>query len=207
MKDFLLSLLNEYKEKYAELISHVENTHAKKQWGTGIMPSYSPAPYVCELQGCSPGRLLKKNAKPANNKQRYFVDGHEKIIGEIQYAKYVNFKNQWIVYRRFFLNAPDSIIELNFGSALEENTDAKLDSVAINTLESGHTTARYNLLNTGEYFETFYKYDADKIISITENIWRETFTTRTYEIQHPEGALAIYEVLPDNSKVSIYPED
>lgn len=206
MKEFLLSVLNEYKGKYTELISHTESTHIKKQWGMGIMPAYNPAPYVCELQGCTPGRLLKKNATPDNNKQCYFLDNHEKIIGEIHYAKYVKLKNQWIVYRRFFLNTPDTIIELNFGSALEGSSDANLDSVAISTLESGHTTAHYSLLNTGEYFETSYKYDANKITSITENIWRENFTSRVYEVQNSDGTLTIYEVLPDNSRVSIYPE-
>ncbi|MBN2976465.1 hypothetical protein [Pseudomonas lactucae] len=173
----------------------------------GIMHSYNPAPYTCELQGCTPGRLLKNSAKPANNKQCYFVDNHQKIIAEIQYAKHVKPKEQWIIYRRFFINTPDTVIELNFGSALEESVDANLDSVAVNTLESGHTTAHYSLLNTGEYSESFYKYDGKKIASITEKIWRDTFTTRDYEITHVNGTPTIYEVLPDNSKILIYPEE
>lgn len=207
MKDFLLSLINEYKEKYSDLIFHVEKSHVSKQWGMGLMPSYNPAPYICELQGSSPGRLLKNSSKPANNKQCYFLDNHQEIIAEIQYAKYIKFKEQWIIYRRFFINTPASIIELNFGSTLEKNMDANLDSVAVNKLEGGHTIAHYSLLNTGEYFETFYKYNGGKIVSVTENIWRDTFTTRIYEITHANGAPTIYELLQDNSKILIYPEN
>lgn len=206
MKDLLLSRLAEYKDKYAELISFVEHSHKSKQWATGIMPTYNPAPYNCELQGCKPGRLLKKDSEPAKDRQCYFLDENKKIIGEIQYSKYVKLKNQWIVYRRFFLNKPDAIIELAFGSDFEGSTEANLDSVAINVYELDHVTAHYKLLNTGEYFETFYQYQAGKITSVTENIWRETLTTRTYEILHTESDLTIFEVLPDNSKTVTYPE-
>lgn len=207
MKDVLLSLLDEYKDKYSELISFVAHANKAKQWGIGIMPSYNPAPYTCELQGCKPGRLLKKDCEPAKDMQCYFFDEDKKIIGEVQYAKFVKLKNQWIVYRRFFLNQPDSIIAFTFGSDLEGSREANLDSVAITTFELDHATAHYSLLNTGEYFETLYHYNAEKIVSITENIWRETFTTRSYEIQHTENDLTILEVLPDNSKMVILPEN
>ncbi|ROM47907.1 hypothetical protein BK648_14080 [Pseudomonas poae] len=207
MKDLLLSLLDEYKDKYSELIFFVEHAYKTKQWGMGIMPSYNPAPYTCELQGCKPGRLLKKDCEPAKDRQCYFFDEHKKIIGEIQYAKHVKFKNQWIIYRRFFLNKPDSIIELIFGSDLEGGREANLDSVAITVFELDQATAHYSLLNTGEYFETLYQYRAKKIASVTENIWRETFTTRHYEIQHTDNDTTIFEVLPDNNKIVIFPEN
>ncbi|MFL1490110.1 hypothetical protein [Pseudomonas antarctica] len=206
MKNLLLSLLDEYTDKYPELISFVAHAHKAKQWGMGIMPSYNPAPYTCELQGCKPGRLLKKDCEPAKDRQCYFFDEHKKIIGEVQYAKHVKLKNQWIVYRRFFLNKPDSIIALTFGSDFEGSMEANLDSVAITTFELERATAHYSLLNTGEHVETLYQYTAEKVTSITENIWRETFTTRAYELLHTESNLTIFEVLPNNNKIIIYPE-
>lgn len=206
MKELLLSLLNEYHNKYAELMSFVESTYKTKKWGVGVMPSYNPAPYICELQGCKPGRLLKKDSEPAKDRHCYFLDENEKIIAEIQYAKYVKLKNQWIVYRRFFINEPDRIIELAFGSNFEDSPDANLDSASITTFTNRHPKARYSLINTGEYVETLYKYDTDTISSITENIWRETFTTRHYEIKNTNNDLTILEILPDNSKIPIYPE-
>lgn len=207
MKDFLHSLLSEYKDKYSELISTVEHAHRTKQWGMGIMPSYNPAPYTCELQGCKPGRLLKKDCEPAKDRQCYFFDGNKKIIGEIQYVKHVKFKNRWIVYRRFFLNRPDSIITLTFGSDFEDGMEANLDSAAITTFELDRATAHYSLHNTGESFETLYQYKAEKIASVIENIWRETLTVRVYEILHVKSDLTILEVLTDNNKIMIYPEN
>lgn len=207
MKDFLTSTLKEYEKKYCELVSLVERTHKTKQWGSGSMPAYNPAPYTAELQGCKPGRFLKKNAEPAQDKQCYFLDDHGKIIGDIQYTKYVKFKSQWIVYRRFFLNEPDKIIELKFGSAFEGEKDANLDSVSISAIEDSRTIVHYSLLNTGEYFETQYKYSNEKIVSVTENIWRETFTQRFYEVQHTDDAIVIFEILQNNNKLAIYPED
>lgn len=206
MKDLLFTLINEYKDKYPELISLAEHTHKTKKWGMGVMPSYNPAPYTCELQGCKPGRLLKKNSEPAKDRQCYFLDENDNFIAEIQYAKYVKFKSQWIVYRRFFINEPNRIIELEFGSNFEDSIDANLDSASIITFTRHHPTARYSLLNTGEYVEILYKYDADTVSSITENIWRETFTTRHYEINSTNDDLTILEILPDNSKTPIYPE-
>jgi hypothetical protein len=207
MKDFLHSLLSDYKDKYSELISTVEHAHKTKQWGIGIMPSYNPAPYTCELQGCKPGRLLKKDCELAKDRQCYFFDDHKKIIGEVQYVKHVKLKNQWIVYRRFFLNKPDSIIALTFGSDFEDGIEANLDSVAITTFEVDRATAHYSLHNTGESSETLYQYKAEKIASIIENIWRETHTVRVYEILHTESDLTILEVLTDNNKIVIYPEN
>jgi hypothetical protein len=205
MKVLLLKLLNEYNDKYPELISLAEHTHKTKKWGMGVMPSYNPAPYTCELQGCKPGCLLK-NSEPAKDRQCYFLDGNDNFIAEIQYAKYVKLKSQWIVYRRFFINEPNRIIELAFGSNFEDSTDANLDSASITTFTSHHPTARYSLLNTGEYVETLYKYDTDTISSITENIWRETFTTRHYKIKNTNDDLTILEILPDNIKTPVYPE-
>lgn len=206
MKELLFLLLNEYHNKYAELMSFVESTYKTKKWGVGVMPSYNPAPYICELQGCKPGRLLKKDSEPAKDRYCYFLDANEKIIAEIQYAKYVNFKGQWIVYRRFFINELDRIVELTFGSNFENSAEANLDSASINTLKVNHVIAHYSLLDTGEYFETFYKYDADVVSFVTENIWRETFTTRNYEISSKNGNLTIFEKLPDNRKLPIYSE-
>jgi hypothetical protein len=206
MKELLFSLLNEYHNKYAELMSFVESTYKTKKWGEGVMPSYNPAPYICELQGCKPGRLLKKDSEPAKDRHCYFLDVNEKIIAEIQYAKYVNFKDQWIVYRRFFINELGRIVELTFGSNFENSAEANLDSASINTLKVNHVIAHYSLLDTGEYFETFYKYDADVVSFVTENIWRETFTTRNYEINSKNGNLTIFEKLPDNRKLPIYSE-
>lgn len=206
MKGLLLSLLNEYENKYPELIALAEHTHKTKKWGMGIMPSYNPAPYTCELQGCKPGRLLEKNTEPAKDRYCYLLDENENFIAEIQYATHVKFKNQWIVYRRFFLNEPGRIIELTFGSNFEGSTDANLDSISITTLINNHPAAHYSLLSTGEYFETIYKYDADAISSVTENIWRETFTARHYEINSTNNNLTIFERFPDNSKLPIYPE-
>ena len=207
MKDFLYARLNEYKDKYSELISSMEKNYKTTIWGMGIMPSYSPAPYMSELQGCKPGRFLKKDSEPAKNRQCYFLNKDNKIIGELKFAKYVTIKKQWIVYRKFFLHEADQILELTFGSELNGNLEANLDSVSLIKFLNDKATGHYCLNNTGEYFETLYRYNADKITSITEKIWRSTFTERFYEINHAGDSLTIFEILTDNSKLKIYPEE
>lgn len=207
MKELLQSLLNEYKEKYAELIDFTEDHQQSKIWGMGIMPSYNPAPYTCELQGSKPGRLLKKPCDPAKDRQCYFLDENKKIIGEIAYAKYVKIKKQWIVYRNFFINKPNAIIELKFSSALEGDFEANLDSASITTYDDNGTNGNFSLLNTGEYFETSYTYKNNKIISITEKIWREVYTERSYDVNYSGDNAVLFELLSNGSRYKIYPED
>jgi len=207
MKDVLQALVDEYENKYPELTSFMQENHQTTRWGMGAMPSYSPAPYICELQGCKPGRMLKKASEPAKHRQCYFLDHDGKIIGESVFAKYVAIKKRWIVYRRFFIHRPDSIAELAFGSALDGSPDANLDSVSVSTFLDNRATGHYTLHASGEYFETLYKYVADKIASITEKIWRETFTERSYELSHANGAPTIFEIFPDNGKLEIFPSN
>ena len=207
MKDFLYARLNEYKDKYSDLISSVEINYKTTIWGMGIMPSYSPAPYISELEGCKPGRFLKKDSEPAKNRQCYFLDKDKKIIAELKFAKYVTIKKQWIVYRKFFLHETDNILEITFGSELDGNLEANLDSVSLIKFMDGRAIGHYCLNNTGEYFETLYKYNDDKVTFITEKIWRNTFTERFYEINHTDDCLTIFEVLTDSRKLKIYPEE
>ncbi|WP_158247813.1 hypothetical protein, partial [Pseudomonas sp. FW306-02-F04-AA] len=156
---------------------------------------------------CKPGRFLKKDSEPAKNRQCYFLNKDNKIIGELKFAKYVTIKKQWIVYRRFFLHEGDQTLELTFGSELNGNLEANLDSVSLIKFLNDKATEHYCLNNTGEYFETLYKYNTDKITSITEKIWRSTFTERSYEINHTDDSLTIFEILANNSKLKIYPEE
>ncbi|PNB33031.1 hypothetical protein C1Y02_06480 [Pseudomonas sp. FW306-02-F04-AA] len=101
----------------------------------------------------------------------------------------------------------DQTLELTFGSELNGNLEANLDSVSLIKFLNDKATEHYCLNNTGEYFETLYKYNTDKITSITEKIWRSTFTERSYEINHTDDSLTIFEILANNSKLKIYPEE
>jgi hypothetical protein len=205
MKAWLYAQFNEYKGKYSELISSMEKSHKTTIWGKGIMPAYSPAPYMSELQGCKPGRFLKKDYEPAKNRQCYFLNKDGRTMGELKFAKYTAMQKQWIVYRRFFLHEADQILELTFGSELNGNLEANLDSVSLIMLQNDKATRHYSLSSTGEYFETLYQYNADKITSITEKIWRSTCSERYYEINHADDSLIIFELLINNNRLKIYP--
>lgn len=66
------------------------------------------------------------------------------------------------------MHEADQTLELTFGSELNGNLEANLDSVSLIKFLNDKPIGHYCLNNTGEYFETLYKYNANKITSITE---------------------------------------
>ncbi|HCT3785949.1 TPA: hypothetical protein OTT33_003686 [Proteus mirabilis] len=204
MKNYLSDIFKKYNGKCSELNIWLENNTADQLWGMGVMPAYSLEPYSCELQGNQPGRMLSgKFLSPSVNKQKYFLDVNGDIIGEVRYAKYLDKKKEWIVYRKFYLKRENEIIGLIFGSSLEKHDDASLSNVVLVKLESGKVVSSFFYSYDDKFSEKKYLYKDNKIINIEQRMWLDTYIEHYFTIE-TSPMLIINEKI-DNGIIRIYP--
>ncbi|MGC5698831.1 hypothetical protein J4P02_01365 [Pseudomonas sp. NFXW11] len=207
MKDTLQSLFEDNRNKYPAFLKWVEQESISTQWGTGVMPAYDLLPYNAELLGHKAGRMLKKESEPGNNKQCYHLDKHGKIISETEYAEHNSREGYWLVYKRFFIYAPDHAIEFTFGSSRDNDIEANLNFVKWAKLESGTIINSYFLNRRDEYIELDYSYQDNKITSINQASWLtdEVIKNRYYQLTHTDNGVIITEALSDGSICKVFP--
>lgn len=202
MKDHLKKLAREV--NYAALIERAEkNTHTTV-WGMGVLPAYSPEPYVYELQGSKRGKFLKKTAEPARHRHYYLKDSHDNIISTVSFAKFIPAKKQWIVYRNFYEYFDDHIIEYAFDSTFENSPEASINAVQLTKFKEGRAFVKYAIYGEEVYVETSYLPESGEVNLIREVRHELTTTERTYLIEQHEG-LTIIEIT-DEERIQIYPE-
>lgn len=205
MKKYLNDIFNEYRGKYPELKVWLRDNAVERLWGVGVMPAYSLEPYSCELQGCQPGKMLiKKESSPAVNRQNYFLDVNNNIIGELRYSKFMERKKKWIVYRKFYLRKNNEIIGLIFGSVLENKDDASLNNVTLVKLDSNKITSSYLYSYDDKFSEKKYLYRDNVITNIEHRMWLDTYIEHYYTIEI-KPTFRIAENTPEGT-IMIYPE-
>lgn len=205
MKDYLEKLFEEHKNQFAILKEEANKVAVTEKWGYGVMPPFSLLPFYSEILGNKPGRFLKKESLPGKNKYCYLLDAENRIVNSIEYAKFSEFNNQWIVYNKFYFHDSESIIEYSFGSALENDTIVNLDSVKLVQLSEGRITKGYTLIISDAYEEFEYHYEDDRINFVETKIWwPETYFERNYKVTYNDNVL-IEEVLNNGKTVKIFP--
>lgn len=195
MKQKLLELMNDPLLSYEKLIDKVEKERYSEKWASGIMDAYSIEPYHAELNDCVPGKMLKGTSEKKKDRQCYFLDKSGNIISKIRYAKYIKIKNQWIVYRSFFINYPDHIIEYVYSSTFENTFDASLSFINILAKENNKPVSFYTLSDNHEYTESHYTYKNEIIISIHQKLWVNTYIERNYKVDCVGKNIKIIETL------------
>lgn len=204
MKDFLKNLYEEYNGKYSELIDQMNREKVACRWGYGVLPAFSIDPYAFELLGYKRGRMLKKNSSPGMNKQCYYVDKQNRIIEEIIYASYREKRNEWLVYRGFYIYNENSILGLLYGSAFENSLDVGLNKLIWMSIEDGLIKKKYTFIYDGEYSEVDYVYNDNAITKVNQKVWSAFYFERNYIIESSDP-LVINECLENGENIRIYP--
>ncbi|EOL9140044.1 hypothetical protein ACM94A_002672 [Enterobacter hormaechei] len=204
MKDYLKKLHEDYNGKYSELIEQMDREKATCRWGYGVMSAFSIDPYASELLGYKPGRMLKNNSSPGVNKQCYYMDEQNRIIEEITYASHRKKDDEWIVYRDFYIYHQDNIIGLFYGSTFENSKDSGLNKIIFMNFKNGLAKNKYTFMYDGEYSETDYIYNNDKLIKIYQRVWSSFYFERNYIIASNDP-LIINESLENGGNIRIYP--
>ncbi|MGG8166910.1 hypothetical protein PGO42_09105 [Klebsiella aerogenes] len=204
MKDYLKKLHEDYNGKYSELIEQMNRDNVTCRWGYGVMPAFSIEPYVSELLGYKPGRMLKNNSTPGVNKQCYYTDKQNRIIEAITYVSHRKKNNEWVVYRSFYIYHENNIIGLLYSSTSEKSKDAGLNKIIFVNIENELAKNKYTFMYDGEYSETDYVYNNDKIIKIYQRVWSSFYFERNYIIKSNDP-LIINESLENGGNVRIYP--
>lgn len=204
MKDFLMSLYEDYNGKYSELIEQMSREKMACRWGYGVLPAFSIDPYAFELLGYKRGRMLKKNSNPGLNKQCYYVDKQNRIIEEIIYASYREKRNEWLTYRNFYIYNENSILGLLYHSTFENSLDAGLNKVIWMSIEGGLINKKYTFTYDGEYSEVDYIYNDNGITQVNKRVWSSFYFERNYIIESSDP-LIINERLEDGKNIRIYP--
>jgi len=205
MNDLLSEKYHEYKKNYSNLKEWLADSAIEEFWGVGTIPAYSLEPYSSELQGNTPGKILgKKKYSPAKNRQKLFLDSNGDIIGEIRYSKFIERKNDWIVYRSFYLRSENEVIGLIFGSALENKDDAILNKIILVELDGGIIKKSYSHSYDNKKSERSYIYNDNIITNIEERVWLNKYVEHFYSIEKIEPLKIVEKV--QSEVIPIYPE-
>lgn len=204
MKKELEILFERNKREFAFFKEEANKIGVASKWGQGVIPPYSILPFYSELLGNKPGRFLKKASKPGVNKQCYLLNTDNQIINGVEYDSFNDLNSQWIVSNKFYFYSPDSTIQYSFGSAFENETNARLERVTIAQIEDNKIKSAYSFGNRSEYEELYYSYQDDRICGITQKVWVDAYFERHYIIMYDD--ISILEILSDGTTQKIYPE-
>ncbi|WP_423060367.1 hypothetical protein [Citrobacter portucalensis] len=148
--------------------------------------------------------MLKNSSSPGVNKQYYYMDEQNRIIEEITYASHRKKDDEWIVYRDFYIYHENNVTGLFYGSTFENSKAAGLNKIIFMNIENELAKNKYAFMYDGEYSETDYIYNNDKLIKIYQRVWSSFYFERNYMIESNDP-LIINESLENGGNVRIYP--
>jgi hypothetical protein len=207
MREFLEKSKEEYTPKIPQLLEEVKlKTHYTK-WSKTILSAYQLEPFETELLGYKLGRFLKNEPPISKHVKYYFFDHEDKIIGELDYDFYNDFKKEWVVTRFLYIYIQGGIFEIKLSSSHISEEPTKINRITYVKLLNDKVIESYNLHNDNRFSKLVYKYSDNRIVSIERDLWIPNLLKSTYEIEYlDQSAYIIWEIEDDDTKIKIYPK-
>jgi hypothetical protein len=206
MREFLEKSKEEYTPKIPQLLEEVKlKTHYTK-WSKTILSAYQLEPFETELLGYKLGRFLKNEPPISKHVKYYFFDHEDKIIGELDYDFYNDFKKEWVVTRFLYIYVQDGIFELKLSSSHITEEPTKINHITYVKLLNDKVIESYSLHNDNRFAKLVYKYSDNRIVSIERDLWMPNLLKSTYEIEYLDQSAYIIWEIEDDTKIKIYPK-
>lgn len=207
MREFLEKSKEEYTPKIPQLLEEVKlKTHYTK-WSKTILSAYQLEPFETELLGYKLGRFLKNEPPISKHVKYYFFDHEDKIIGELDYDFYNDFKKEWVVTRFLYVYIQGGIFEIELSSSHISEEPTKINRITYVKLLNDKVIESYSLHNDNRFAKLVYKYSDNRIVSIEQDLWIPNLLKSTYEIEYlDQSAYIIWEIEDDDTKIKIYPK-
>lgn len=207
MREFLFKSKEEYTPKIPQLLEEVKlKTHYTK-WSKTILSAYQLEPFETELLGYKLGRFLKNEPPISKHVKYYFFDHEDKIIGELDYDFYNDFKKEWVVTRFLYVYIQGGIFEIELSSSHITEEPTKINRITYVKLLNDKVIESYSLHNDNRFAKLVYKYSDNRIVSIERDLWIPNLLKSTYEIEYlDQSAYIIWEIEDDDTKIKIYPK-
>jgi len=207
MREFLEKSKEEYTPKIPQLLEEVKlKTHYTK-WSKTILSAYQLEPFETELLGYKLGRFLKNEPPISKHVKYYFFDHEDKIIGELDYDFYNDFKKEWVVTRFLYVYIQGGIFEIELSSSHISEGPTKINRITYVKLLNDKVIESYSLHNDNRFAKLVYKYSDNRIVSIEQDLWIPNLLKSTYEIEYlDQSAYIIWEIEDDDTKIKIYPK-
>ena len=207
MREFLEKSKEEYTPKIPQLLEEVKlKTHYTK-WSKTILSAYQLEPFETELLGYKLGRFLKNEPPISKDVKYYFFDHEDKIIGELDYDFYNDFKKEWVVTRFLYVYIQGGIFEIELSSSHITEEPTKINRITYVKLLNDKVIESYSLHNDNRFAKLVYKYSDNRIVSIERDLWIPNLLKSTYEIEYlDQSAYIIWEIEDDDTKIKIYPK-
>ena len=206
MREFLEKSKEEYTLKIPQLLEEVKlKTHYTK-WSKTVLSAYQLEPFETELLGYKLGRFLKNEPQINKHVKHYFFDQEDKIIGELDYDFYNNYKKEWVVTRFLYVYIQGGIFEIKLSSSLISEEPTKINRITYVKLFNNKVIESYSLHNDKRFSKLVYKYSDNKIVSIERDLWIPNLLKSTYEIEYPDENTYIIWEIDNDTRVKIYPK-
>ena len=206
MREFLEKSKEEYTPKIPQLLEEVKlKTHYTK-WSKTILSAYQLEPFETELLGYKLGRFLKNEPPISKHVKYYFFDHEDKIIGELDYDFYNDFKKEWVVTRFLYIYIQGGIFEIKLSSSHISEEPTKINRITYVKLLNDKVIESYNLHNDNRFSKLVYKYSDNRIVSIERDLWIPNLLKSTYEIEYLDQSAYIIWEIEDGTKKKIYPK-
>lgn len=206
MREFLEKSKEEYTPKIPQLLEEVKlKTHYTK-WSKTILSAYQLEPFETELLGYKLGRFLKNEPPISKDVKYYFFDHEDKIIGELDYDFYNDFKKEWVVTRFLYVYIQGGIFEIELSSSHITEEPTKINRITYVKLLNDKVIESYSLHNDNRFAKLVYKYSDNRIVSIERDLWMPNLLKSTYEIEYLDQSAYIIWEIEDGTKKKIYPK-
>lgn len=206
MREFLEKSKEEYTLKIPQLLEEVKlKTHYTK-WSKTVLSAYQLEPFETELLGYKLGRFLKNEPQINKRVKHYFFDQEDKIIGELDYDFYNNYKKEWVVTRFLYVYIQGGIFEIKLSSSLISEEPTKINRITYVKLFNNKVIESYSLHNDKRFSKLVYKYSDNKIVSIERDLWIPNLLKSIYEIEYPDENTYIIWEIDNDTRVKIYPK-
>ena len=207
MREFLEKSKEEYTPKIPQLLEEVKlKTHYTK-WSKTILSAYQLEPFETELLGYKLGRFLKNEPPISKHVKYYFFDHEDKIIGELDYDFYNDFKKEWVVTRFLYIYVQEGIFEIILSSSHITEEPTKINRITYVKLFNNKVIESYSLHNDNRFAKLVYKYSDNRIVSIERDLWIPNLLKSTYEIEYPDENTYIIWEIDNDTRVKIYPKE
>ena len=207
MREFLEKSKEEYTPKIPQLLEEVKlKTHYTK-WSKTVLSAYQLEPFETELLGYKLGKFLRNKPKINKHVKYYFFDHEDKIIGELDYDFYNDFKKEWVVTRFLYIYVQEGIFELKLSSSHITEEPTKINRITYVKLLNDKVIESYSLHNDNRFAKLVYKYSDNKIVSIERDLWIPNLLKSIYEIEYPDENTYIIWEIDNDTKIKIYPKE
>lgn len=133
------------------------------------------------------------------------MDEGGRIICEVRYEKFLPYENQWLVYKTFFEQGEEEVIEYAFDSELESSCEAKINAIHFIQKKNGFVTAKSSLYWGGKYVETFYRPQPNDTLFVKEKMWDGLYAEREYTVYKGAESLVVTDITAGQA-IQVYPE-